>query len=159
MTPSQSETSASRVDFGCLHRLLDEQEALFVRLDALSKRQHDLVDGEHTDELLRLLAERQSVIESIGGIARELAPVRAVWDAVLAEAKPEQRDRLSGQIERLTDLASGVAARDDADRKLMEQRRDALAGELAGTGRARGAVQAYQNKGSLAGARFQDREA
>jgi len=148
------------IDFSRIRHLLDEQEALFVRLDALSKRQHELVDGERTDELLRLLAERQSVIDGIGDLALELQPYRERWDSVLIEAKPEQRDRLSQQVERLSDLASRVAARDDADRKLMESRRDSLAGELAGTGRARGAVAAYGGAPAQRPvAKFQDREA
>lgn len=160
MTTQSTGAFAVPIDFGRLRRLLDEQETLFVRLDALSKRQRALVEEERTDELLRLLTERQTVIDAVGGIAREVQPYRDRWEAVLAEASAEQRERFSEQIERVAELASRVAARDDADRKLMEQRRDTLAGELAGAGRARGAVAAYGGgKAGRPAAKFQDREA
>lgn len=158
-TPHRSPINAPH-DHGRLRLLLDEQETLFVRLDALSKRQQSLVESERTDELLRVLTERQTVIDGIAGLARELQPFRDQWEAVLAEAKPEQRDRLAQQVERMADLAALVATRDDADRKLMERRRDSLAGELAGTGRSKGAVAAYAGATTQRpAAKFQDREA
>lgn len=160
MTTQNRNTLGVPHDHGRLRLLLDEQEALFVRLDALSKQQHSLVEGERTDELLRLLTERQTVIDGIAGLARELQPFRDRWESVLDEAKPEQRDRLSHQVERMADLAALVAARDDTDRKLMERRRDSLAAELAGTGRARGAMAAYTGTASQRpSAKYQDREA
>jgi len=160
MTTPARNPLATPHDHGRLRLLLDEQEALFVRLDALSKRQQSLVEGERTDELLRVLTERQTVIDGIAELARELQPFRDHWDAVLAEAKPEQRDRLAHQVERMADLAALVATRDDADRKLMERRRDSLAGELAGTGRSKGAVAAYAGSSKQRpAAKFQDREA
>ncbi|QKK09122.1 MAG: hypothetical protein HND58_13765 [Planctomycetota bacterium] len=158
-TPHRNPINAPH-DHGRLRLLLDEQETLFVRLDALSKRQQSLVESERTDELLRVLTERQTVIDGIAGLARELQPFRDQWEAVLAEAKPEQRDRLAQQVERMADLAALVATRDDADRKLMERRRDSLAGELAGTGRSKGAVAAYAGATTQRpAAKFQDREA
>ncbi|MFG0259625.1 MAG: hypothetical protein ACF8LK_04650 [Phycisphaerales bacterium JB041] len=158
-TPARNPLSTQH-DHGRLRLLLDEQETLFVRLDALSKRQQSLVEGERTDDLLRVLAERQTVIDHIADLARQLQPYRDRWDAVLAEAKPDQRARLVCQVERMADLAAMVATRDDADRKLMERRRDALAGELAGTGRSKGAVAAYAGATKQRpAARFQDREA
>ncbi len=159
MTTQNRNTSAVRVDFGRLRLLLDEQETLFVRLDALSKRQHTLVEEERTDELLRLLGERQVLIDCIEDVGNELQPFRSRWESVLAEARPELHDRLTQQVERLAELASRVAARDDADRKLMERQRDTLAGELAGTNKARGAVAAYGAMPQRPAARFQDREA
>jgi len=159
MTMQERNTTTTPTDFGRLRLLLDEQEALFVRLDALSKCQHTLVDEDRTDELLGLLNERQAIIGGIEDVAAELQPFRSRWEAVLEDANPEQRDRLTQQVERLADLASRVAARDETDRKLMERRRDALACELAGADKARGAVAAYGGSSRRPAARFQDREA
>jgi hypothetical protein len=159
MTTQKITTHTSGFDFSRLRLLLDEHEVLFTRLDALSKRQGSLVEAESTDDLLKVLTERQTVIETIESVARELQPFRDQWDSVLARANTEQRDRFSVQIDRLSDLAAQVAARDDADRQLMERRRDALAGELAGTGKARGAVAAYGSPPPQRVAKFQDREA
>lgn len=148
-----------RTDYARLRMLLEEQETLFLRLDALSKRQRGLVEDEQTDELLRVLSERERVLEGIEASSQELRPYRARWETVLAEAGVEQRERLSGQVDRLGELARVIAARDDADRRLMEERRNRLADEIAGAKRGRGAVSAYGAGGAAAEPRFQDREA
>lgn len=158
-TPSQAlEAKAGPIDYGRLRELLEEQASLFLRLDALSKRQSRLVREEQTDDLLRVLGERQRVVEAIERAARALEPFRARWETVLAGARVEQRDRFARQVEELAELAAAIAARDDADRTLIEERRDRLASDLAGMGRVRGAVAAYAPTRGRPAARFQDRE-
>lgn len=155
---SQLEGKDRAVDYARLRTLLDEQEALFVRLDALSKEQARLVREEATDELLRLLGERQGVVAALEQASAELEPFRDRWDRVLAGARPEQRDRFAAQLNKLSEIAATIAARDDADRRTIEERRDRLAGDLAGVGNVRGAVAAYGQSGTRPAARFQDRE-
>lgn len=158
-TPRQAiEAKAGPIDYGRLRELLEQQESLFLRLDALSRQQSSLVRDEQTDDLLRVLGERQTVVETLEAVARGLEPFRDRWEAVLAGARPDQRDRLARQVEQLAELASAIAARDDADRRLIEERRDRLAGDLAGMGRVRGAVAAYGAGRGRPAARFQDRE-
>ncbi|MCC7389958.1 MAG: hypothetical protein IT431_14450 [Phycisphaerales bacterium] len=154
----QIEGKDGLVDYGRLRTLLDEQEALFVRLDALSKEQSRLVRDEATDDLLRLLGERQGVVASLERASAGLEPFRDRWERVLAGARAEQRDRFAAQLERLSEIAAAIAARDDADRRAIEERRDRLAGELSGVGNVRGAVAAYGQSGVRPAARFQDRE-
>jgi len=158
-TPRQAiESKAGPIDYARLRELLEEQESLFLRLEALSRQQGRLVRDERTDDLLRVLGERQGVVEALERTAAALEPFRAAWESVLAEARPDQRDRLARQVERLSELAAGIAAQDDADRRLIEERRDRLAGDLAGVGRVRGAVAAYGAARGRPAARFQDRE-
>lgn len=158
-TPSrQIDPGAAPTDFGRLRGLLDEQESLFVRLDALSKRQSGLVRDEATDELLGVLGDRQAVVEALDRVSSALDPFRARWDDVLAEARPEVRERLASKVDELAELAGRIAARDEADRRLIEERRDRLAGELAGMTNVRGAVAAYGSGGGRPPAKFQDRE-
>ncbi|MBK7405787.1 MAG: hypothetical protein IPJ41_14495 [Phycisphaerales bacterium] len=146
------------LDYERLGELLEEQETLFLRLDALSKRQSGLVRAEETDDLLQVLQDRQHVVEALEGVSRSIEPFRSRWDEVMSLARPDQRERVRRRVERLAELASEIAARDESDRRTLEQRRDGLAGDLAGLGRARGAVSAYRPKAPPAGARFQDRE-
>ncbi|HZW09269.1 MAG TPA: hypothetical protein VFF69_05135 [Phycisphaerales bacterium] len=145
-------------DHARLADLLDRQEALFTRLDALSREQGRLVRDEATDELLRVLGRRQELVEALEKASRETEPYRTRWDEVLAGAGPALRDRIRAQVERLAELAAGIASRDDADRREIERKRDQLAGELAGVGRVRGAVAAYGPGRARPGAKFQDRE-
>jgi predicted nuclease with TOPRIM domain len=141
-----------------LAELLEQQESLFLRLDALSRRQSQLVLDEQTDDLLRVLGERQELVEALEQASREAEPYRRRWDEVLAAAAPAQRERIRAQVERLAQLAAEIAARDDADRREIERRRDRLAGDLAGVGRVRGAVAAYGPVRQRPAAKFQDTE-
>jgi hypothetical protein len=157
-TPGDMDTRIGAADCTRLAELLERQETLFLRLDALSKRQSRLVQEERTDELLGVLGERQSVVDALEETSRAVEPFRARWDEVMSRARPEQRTRVRGQIERLAELAAAIAARDDADRHEIERRRDRLAGDLAGVGRTRGAVSAYGAPRGRPAARFQDTE-
>ncbi len=157
-TPTHGRSNIPGSDSSRVAELLDRQETLFLRLDALSRRQSRLVEEEATDDLLRLLHERQNVVGALDEASREIGPYRARWEQVLAGTRPDQRARFIGQVERLAELAAAIAARDDADRREIERRRDRLASDLAGVGRVRGAVAAYGPAGGRPAARFQDRE-
>lgn len=157
-TGSDSGVWATGGECGRVAELLDRQETLFLRLDALSRLQSRHVRDEETDELLRVLAERQSVVDSLDETSRELEPYRVRWERVLDAARPDQRGRLARQVERLAELAAEIAARDDADRRAIERRRDSLAEDLAGVGRVRGAVAAYGGPRQRPQPKFQDRE-
>ena len=144
-------------DAARLTPLLDRQLELFRRLDALSQLQSGLIAADDTDRLLGVLAERQVVVDQIGDANDQLEPIRARWEVVLASlGAPERRD-ITAQIEALARLAASISDRDESDRLQLEQRRDAVAGELKGVSRGRAALGAYgQPRG---GPRFQDREA
>lgn len=154
----QSHDPTARVNHARrLAELLDRQRELFRELDALSLRQGECVRAGSSDDLLRVLGERQRVVERLDEAACELAPYRERWDETLAHFAEHERRTLRACLEETTTIAARVAARDDADRKELESRRTTLADELAGVSRVRGAVSAYAPRAAQ-GARFQDRE-
>lgn len=157
-TPKEAQKPGDGADCARLAELLVHQEKLFLRLDALSKRQSLLVQEDRTDELLGVLGERQVIVDSLDEASRAVEPFRARWDQVLASARPEQRERVRRHVERLAEVAANIAARDDADRREIERRRDRLADDLAGVGRRRGAVAAYGPARGRPAAKFQDTE-
>ncbi len=138
--------------------LLQRQQELFSELDAMSARQSELIEAQDTDRLLTVLAERQSVIDRIADTSVRLEPYRASWDAVIAGLDESGKERVRRRIDLLAELAERVARRDEADRRLLEERRDAVAGEMVQINRGRGAMAAY-GTGPQTGARMQDREA
>lgn len=137
--------------------LLTLQHDLFGRLDDLSRRQAAFIRSDDTDRLLSLLGERQNLIDRIAQTNQQLEPYKARWELMLGEMPLGNRDRVRQKLDAVAVLAGAIAQRDDADRRELQQRRDATASELAKVSRARGAVAAYG--GAAAGARFQDREA
>lgn len=145
---------------GRLLEVLRRQESLFERLDALSARQGELIRAEETEALLALLAERQAIVREIEAASVELAPYRRRWEELTGTMAEADRAEVRVRVAAIGALASKVAGQDEADRKLMEERRGAIASELAGVTRGRGAIAAYGgSRAGSPGARFQDREA
>lgn len=142
-----------------LTALVASQESMFARLEMLCQRQAGLVRAEETDLLLALLAERRSIVENIAEASAALAPFRRRWDAVLAALPDEKRGEIQRRLRLISETAARIASQDEADRRVMEQRRDAIADEMAGLSRGRGAVAAYGGRVGDPTPRYQDREA
>lgn len=139
-----------------LSGLLDEQRKLCEGLDELSAAQTIAVGEGNADLLMRILGERQVLVDRVSAINGELEAFRRVRDHAMSKLTETQRAGVSGQIERIATLVDGVCARDEQDRATLEQQRRKVTEEIGGLGKARGAVRAYGGAG-VVGARFQDR--
>lgn len=137
---------------------LDRQLALFRRLDTLSRRQREAVSAGDTDRLLGVLGERQEVIDELERLGEQLRPIRRGWDSMLDRLPVNRRAEVRERLDALADLAAAIAARDEADRRVLEERRGVIAGEANTLGRARDAAGAYAVPGAAASPRFQDVE-
>jgi hypothetical protein len=142
-----------------LESLLEQQEALFTKLDELSGSQARLIEGDHTDRLLDVLAARQVVVEEIAVITRRLDPWRSRWSDFVALLDEHQRDRVRQRVDSVAALAQRIAERDEKDRELMEARKESIATTIGQVHRGRGAMAAYGGQRPGDGPRFQDREA
>ncbi len=152
-TGLEGERLASRIV-----QALDRQLALFRRLDSLSRRQREVVSAGDTDQLLGVLGERQEVIEQLERLGEQLRPIRRGWDSMLERIPVGRRAEVRDRLDALADLAAGIAARDEGDRRVLEERRGAIAGEVNTLGRARGAAGAYSASDAVSSPRFQDVE-
>ncbi len=145
-------------------RLLDDQCAACAALESLSGQQTRAIGGADTDLLLRIIGQRQPLVDRIGEINRRLEPFRSGKDALLSRLLPAQRDGVVQRVSKIAALVESVRARDDQDRITVERLRGAVADELAGLARGRGAAAAYAAAGSRSPAsvssapRFQDRQ-
>jgi uncharacterized protein YhaN len=154
LSTTKSETGAA-----CVESLLIKQHELFDRLDALSQRQATLIRADETDRLLHLLGERQEVIDQIAKTNAGLEPYKARWEAFMQELPLPNRERVRKRLDAVAHLADVIAQRDETDRRELQQRRDAMAGELSKISNARGAMAAYGNGGVMTAPKYQDREA
>lgn len=143
----------------CVEGLLDAQHDLFDRLDALSQRQATLIRADETDRLLHLLGERQQVIDQIASTNAKLEPYRGRWEAFMDELPAISRERVRKRLDAVAKLADQIAQRDESDRKELQLRRDAIAGELTKVDNGRGAMAAYRARPMTVAPKFQDREA
>lgn len=135
---------------------LSRQCDLCRTLESLSVRQSEQIRSGDSDGLLRVLAERQGIVDQVAELNDELSPYRAQWETCLAAAGRDERSRLELLVTQLTDLVERIARQDDADRAALESRRSALSTELGGVIRGRGAVAAYNGLGATNRPRFQD---
>jgi C4-dicarboxylate-specific signal transduction histidine kinase len=154
MTSNRNHGEAEHVE-----RLLERQQELFGELDIMSQRQALLVQEEDTDQLLEVLSTRQQVIDRISEISAHLEPYRASWDAVMGGLDEIGKVRVRRRLDALAILAERIAKRDEADRQVLETRRQTVAGELMQVNRGRGAMAAYRAGDAETGPRMQDREA
>lgn len=147
-----------------LVRLLDEQADLCGRLDVLSQKQSDHVRAGETEPLLTVLAERQPLIDRVVEINAVLEPLRASPEATLGRLSEVDRRSVEARIDDIAGAVDRIRRRDDQDRQVLEEQRRAVADELAGMGRLRGAVAAYAGtpgagqSGGQQPPRFHDRQ-
>lgn len=128
--------------------LLERQHALAVELDGVSREQFGLVELGDPAELVPLMARRQVLVDEIVRNDGLLAPMH--------RAMP--RGDSTNRAGAIATLLEGVRVRDEASRKVLEARRDAIAREIVELSAGKRATGAY-SQGSTQGPKFQDREA
>ena len=141
-----------------LNKLLDEQCELCVGLDSLSARQTQAVGIGDTDGLLRILGQRQSLVDRVVEINATLEPFRARKEELLGRLVGVQREGIVQRVGKIAALVESVRARDDQDRVSLEKMRSGVADELANLTRVKGAAAAYARNGAGGGAKYQDRK-
>lgn len=139
-----------------LIQILDRRLQLFTRLDGLSVRQSSRIEVEDYDGLLAIVAEREEVIADI--VAMDSMRELESWPDVMAVASPTQREVIDSQIDRLSELESSVASRDESDLQALEARRVEMSRQMRGVDTGRSALGAYARGtgGEPVGAKFQD---
>lgn len=141
-----------------LTQLLDEQCGLCLELEALSLKQAAAVAEGDTDTLLRVLGERQDVIERVGLVNELLGRFRARKQEILGRLSAGEREKLSERVGRIGRLVESVQVRDENDRRMLEMQRAGVADELGSLSRGRGALAAYGGARGQPPARLQDRQ-
>lgn len=128
-----SSTSVHSVDFERLRELLTEQCRLHGELSQLSLRQRDAIsdDSEQAaDTLLRLLGDRQRIVQNVSRLNQELAPFRRDWERTLAALPEARRALITGLVKQLDALLGAILGRDREDQARLETRRQMIRSEL-----------------------------
>jgi flagellar biosynthesis/type III secretory pathway chaperone len=139
-----------------LAAILDEQLRVCADLQELSRQQGDRIREGDTGSLMRVLGERQGLVNRLTGLNVEMEPYRREWEWCMSRLDEAQRGAMEHAVRELGQLIELISASDDADRRELEQQRSAVSQELAGLGRARVAVSAYGGRPGTQGPMFQD---
>jgi len=124
---------------------LTSQRDLCLALDTMSVQQAQLVRSGDGDGLLRVLAERQAIVDQIAELSDGISPYRNQWETCLAAASADERAALESVIKDITTLVERISRQDDADRAALESQRAVVSSELTGVVRGRGAIAAYSS--------------
>jgi len=111
-------------------QLLSEQRELYVRLGALTDKQHSLITSDQPQRLLAVLADRQKLIEQLERLAVKMRPYQQQWSQVrseLAESEAERVDQLLGQVDA---LLAKILTKDKEDAQLLAARKGAVGQEM-----------------------------
>jgi len=157
--PNSQHSNASSDWIATLADSLEQQRTLYDQLDRLSQQQGDLLEPEYADTLLRLLADRDEVIQQLVSLNAESRPLIRRWSEDNEQATDTQRDTIRATLEHINDCMARITERDAACFATLQTNRDKIAKELSGTSNARSAVTAYAKAGGNAPRpRFQDQE-
>lgn len=157
--PTNRHLSASTDWIAALVDSLEQQRTLYDQLDRLSQQQADLLEPDYADTLLRLLADRDEVIQQLVALNAESKPLVRRWNDTSEPATDAQRSTIRASLEDINAAMARITERDAACFTTLQTNRDKIAKELSGTSNARSAVSAYAKTGNNAPRpRFQDQE-
>jgi|GEM_PF-4234758 len=122
---------------------LERQAALYDQLAAFGPRQDELIASGEGDDLLRLMGDRQAVVDELVEVHRGLEDVRADWQGFVDGLTEQDRDALGERLDALKALAARVHEQDSQTRRHLDGARDQVSQNMSGLGRAKGAVRAY----------------
>ena len=149
-----AQTLATSHDVPVLIELLDRQCQLYEQLASLSRRQTDVIEaglagGDHpgtdaAEQLLRLLAQRQQLIDRVTAVHERLAPYRADWQALWRDLSSTDRCRVGPLVSRAEQLLAGVIEQDSRDQHKLLEAQARTGGELLRVAAVGKAINAYK---------------
>jgi len=125
MTPAEAMDTGSE-----LIHLLTQQRLLYRQLKELTAKQSSLVDGADPEMLLRVLGDRQRLLDKLSAIDRRLQPIRKDWRQIagnLPAAQKAEAQRLIGQVR---EILGEIITRDRHDSEALSSRQQKIAGEI-----------------------------
>lgn len=123
--------------------LLERQQELAERLEALARRQHEVVGDDQGRALADLLGRREELVRALEDAEAALRPLRAMWSGGEVAADTEERRQVQRRCQAIAATLARIAEQDAAMLRRLEQERERLAETLAGLTRGREAMAAY----------------
>lgn len=139
---------------GKLIQLLEQQRGCYRQLKDLAERQRRLITEENPEALLKILAERQKLVDQLTQLNTALAPFRQEWANTYTQMQSDRRQHVQEVLDEINMLLGAIMVTDAEDSRLLaagkerigSQMREAAAGRRANTAYA---AQAYQTSGPM----------
>ncbi len=158
-TTQQKSTPSSSTDaFEVVVSLLERQREAYEQLRGLSEEQARLVVSGSSEDLLKVLAQRQGVIEALTKLNSEIDPYRKQWSQFWQALGEAQRQRVGGLVKQVEGLLAGIIEQDERDRAQLQHAQQAVRNELDQVTRSSEAINAYKVSSASNQARFTDKQ-
>ncbi len=126
-----------------LFSMLDRQQAVSVALMDRCKQQADYLTAEQAGALLRVLEERQGLIEELNELSVGLEPFRSVWPEIWTVLDGAERDEVQEVVRGVQRVVDDVMERDADDQNSLVAEKSRVQEELGSMNRARDSQRAY----------------
>lgn len=120
-----------QLDAELLVTLLEHQRTLHRQLRVLSDRQRSLVAEDDAETLLRLLSERQRLVDGLVNLNARLAPYRAQWTHFYESLDEDCRRRVALLLEEVNGSLAAILKSDGKDTATLTAKQQSIAGRLA----------------------------
>ncbi len=128
--------------------LLTEQRGLYERLAALSDSQRELITGQRTEQLLIVLAERQTVLTELERLATRIRPFQSEWPGLRAALPADRVQGVEALLADIQRLLGGILQKDRDDAQLLAARKQTTASAVTTCGTGKRADAAYNAQSS-----------
>jgi len=110
---------------------LEQQVKCYQRLAKLAIQQHEFVRQSQTEELLSLLARRQTELDQIQTLEQTIALAKRNWSDYLPTLANDQRERAQKLMDQTRRLLEEITMADKDDALLLQQRKIDVGRQLA----------------------------
>lgn len=124
-------------------RLLGAQRDLYALLARLADRQRGLITGNESQQLLKVIAERQRVLSALGQIGERLKPFRERWQEVRGRMSPQERTTVDEVVADIQRQLAAIIEKDEKDVQLLAARKETATQSMKSIKRGREAGAAY----------------
>lgn len=114
-----------------LIELLGQQRDVYVQLRQLADVQRQAIDSDRSEELLRVLGERQRLINRLTEVNTALEPFRSRWDQIRQGIDPAGRQVVGELVEEVQGLLKGILDLDEGDCDALKRRTRACRDQAA----------------------------
>jgi predicted phage-related endonuclease len=125
--------------------LLVQQRDGYVQLLEMGRRQSQFIQQGQAEQLLSLLSQRQTLIDQLAQLGRQIAAFQEQWRQVSAELDGDQSQQVRSLVAEVEQLLSQIIAQDEQDRVQLESAHQQTARQLSHTAAAPRALNAYKS--------------
>lgn len=127
--------------------LLTQQRDMYLKLRELSEKQRSLISGDHPDQLLSILRERQTLVTSLAQLNERLAPFRRDWEGTYTQLPDDTKQEAQGLLQEINGLLRVILRTDQEDSALLSARKKIAGDDVRAAESGRVANVAYARQG------------